>query len=387
MPIFNSDSWKSSICLKMSVKYLHIISFNIPFPPDYGGIIDVFYKLRALKQAGVQIILHCFEYGRQHSKELEDLCFQVHYYPRKSGLRYFLTSEPYIVATRNANSMPNNLLKDSFPVLFEGLHTTGVLGRCINANKKILVRTHNIEHLYYRALSKSEPHLFRKVFLRTESSKLKQYEKLLHQTDHILGIAKHETEYFNSTYGNALFIPAFHRFEEVSSLPGKGDYILFHGNLGVPENSEIFLKLAADILSKTNYPVIVAGKNPTERFRKKLSRYPRIKVIANPTDQELDGFIQNAQVNLLQTSQSTGIKLKLLHALYSGRHCLVNTHMVKGTGLDHLCSVAGSKEELITILDELMGLPFDEAQIRERKKILKEFSNRAGAEKILRLIS
>lgn len=370
----------------MSAKYLHIVSFNIPYPADYGGIIDIFYKLKALKQAGIHIILHCFEYGRQPSKELEDLCLKVHYYPRKAGFKYFLNSDPYIVTTRNAKSMPNNLLKDSFPVLFEGLHTTGILAKCEEANKKILVRAHNIEHLYYRSLSISEPNLLRKLFLRSESNKLKRYEKILHHADMILGIAKHETVYFNNTYGNGIFIPAFHQSEEVISNPGTGNYILFHGNLGVPENSEIFLKLASEALSRSNHPVVVAGKNPSERFRKKVARYPTIKVVANPTDQELDDLIMNAQVNLLQTSQSTGIKLKLLHALFSGRHCLVNAPMVEGTGLELLCTVSNSNEELLLKLDELMVLPFSEEQIRIRKKALKDFSNRAGAEKILRLL-
>lgn len=370
----------------MSAKYLHIVSFNIPYPPDYGGIIDIFYKLKALKQAGILIILHCFEYGRQPSKELEDLCFKVHYYPRKAGLKYFLSSDPYIVATRNAISMPNSILKDSFPVLFEGLHTTGILSRCGNANKKILVRAHNIEHLYYRSLSKSEPNLLRKIFLRSESNKLIQYEHILKKADHILGISKHETAYFNKTYGNGVFIPAFHRFEEVSSLPGSGNFILFHGNLGVPDNSEIFLKLASEVLSRSHHPVVVAGKNPSERFRRRVARYPTIKIVANPTDQELDELILNAQVNLLQTNQATGIKLKLLHALFSGRHCLVNTQMVEGTGLEPLCTVINSNQELLLKLDELMVLPFDKEQISIRKKALKEFSNRAGAEKIFRLL-
>jgi len=31
---------------------LHIISFNIPYPPDYGGVMDVFYKIKALHDLG-----------------------------------------------------------------------------------------------------------------------------------------------------------------------------------------------------------------------------------------------------------------------------------------------------------------------------------------------
>ncbi|MBK7589454.1 MAG: hypothetical protein IPI22_14555 [Bacteroidetes bacterium] len=42
---------------------LHIISLDIPYPPDYGGMIDVFYKLKALSSLGLEITLHCFEYG------------------------------------------------------------------------------------------------------------------------------------------------------------------------------------------------------------------------------------------------------------------------------------------------------------------------------------
>ena len=42
---------------------LHIISLDIPFPANYGGVIDIFYKLKSLSNLGVEIILHCFEYG------------------------------------------------------------------------------------------------------------------------------------------------------------------------------------------------------------------------------------------------------------------------------------------------------------------------------------
>ena len=359
----------------------------MPHPADYGGVIDIFYKIKALKNAGIQIILHCYEYGRQPSRELEDLCFRVHYYHRKSGIKYFLSSDPYIVTTRSSNSMPKNVLQDTFPVLFEGLHTTGLLQDCKEADKKTLVRAHNIEHLYYQALSKVERNVFRKIFLRTESRKLKRYESVLNLADHILGISMHETAYFEKNYGKTLFVPAFHRFSEVISLEGSGDYILYHGNLGVPENSEIFLELVEKVLSKTSITAVVAGKNPSKRFMKKMSNFPRIKVIPNPTDTELDVLIQNAHINLLYTGQATGVKLKLLHALFVGRHCLVNPQMVEGTGLIRLCIISEPWNELTLTLEKLMQTPFSKVLVEERKKALKDFSNRAGAEKILRIIS
>jgi hypothetical protein len=101
----------------------------------------------------------------------------------------------------------------------------------------------------------------------------------------------------------------------------------------------------------------------------------------------MDQLIAQAQINLLFTRQTTGIKLKLLHALFAGRHCLVNPEMVEGSGLERLCTIAHSDRELELQVHGLMIQPFDELQIRKRKKALQEFANRAGAEKIIRLMS
>jgi len=38
----------------MSDLHIHIISFDIPFPANYGGVIDVFYKAKALTDSGVK---------------------------------------------------------------------------------------------------------------------------------------------------------------------------------------------------------------------------------------------------------------------------------------------------------------------------------------------
>jgi len=371
----------------MPVKYLHIVSFNVPYPPDYGGVIDVYHKIRALKDAGIHVILHCFAYGRQPVRELEEVCLKVHYYPRKTGVKYFLRRTPYIVATRTSKSMPENLLEDSFPVLFEGLHSTSLLDLCADAGKKVFVRTHNIEHLYYRFLSRSETNPFRKIFLWSESIKLLRYEPILERADHILCIAKHETAYFSEKYHDAIFIPAFHRFDEVTCLTGSGDYILFHGNLSVPENSAAFLELARNVLSRTRIPVKVAGKDPPEVFLRQTARYPNVTVIANPPDTQMDSLIQNAHINLLFTAQPTGIKLKLLHALYAGRHCVVNRPMIEGTALENLCHPVDTAEQTLAILHKLMGISFSESRIRERTIALADYSNRVSADKIIRLLS
>ena len=96
----------------MPDKYLHIVSFDIPYPPNYGGVIDVWYKLKFLHMKGVKIILHCYEYpGRDRSEKLNELCEKVYYYPRLLGLRSALSLKPYIVSSRNLTTLSQTFLR------------------------------------------------------------------------------------------------------------------------------------------------------------------------------------------------------------------------------------------------------------------------------------
>ncbi len=105
-------------------QYLHIISFDVPWPPNYGGIIAVFHQIRALYRKDIGIILHCFQYGdRQQARALEQYCAQVHYYPRRRWLSDHFSLKPFIVKTRQSRRLLKRLLKDDFPILFEGIHT------------------------------------------------------------------------------------------------------------------------------------------------------------------------------------------------------------------------------------------------------------------------
>ncbi|MEX0988257.1 MAG: glycosyltransferase family 1 protein [Bacteroidales bacterium] len=367
-------------------KFIHVIAFNVPFPPDYGGIIDIYYKLRAMKDAGLNIILHSFIYDRKEARELDNICHTVYYYKRRSGFRYFFHPLPYIVITRNSEELERNLLGDRHPVMFEGIHTTYLLDKCVAAGKRVLVRTHNIEHKYYGMLSQSERGLFRKLFLRSESAKLARYESILGRAGQLLSISTTDTAYFNEKYGNSRYVSAFHQHHEVTSPTGTGDYILFHGNLSVPENEKALLYLVKNVLSKVGYRVVIAGKDPSHFVRKRCNRYPHIELISNPSGDAMNKLVSNAHINLLYTYQPTGLKLKLLHSLYGGRHCMANPLMLSGSGLDPLCQVYSSPGEAIAMIQTLMTVPFDKAGVKERMEKLRDYSNSSNAEKIIALI-
>ena len=147
----------------MSELHLHIVSFDIPYPPNYGGVIDVFYKIKALHAAGVKVHLHCFEYHREPAKELDELCEVVHYYPRKTGVVAALSWKPYIVFGRRSDELLKTLCRDDFPILFEGLHSCYYLSHPSLKNRIKIYRESNIEHHYYFHLSKVEKNFFKKI--------------------------------------------------------------------------------------------------------------------------------------------------------------------------------------------------------------------------------
>lgn len=366
---------------------LQLVAFNIPYPPDYGGVIDVYYKIKALSECGVSVILHCFEYDRPRASELEKYCEKVYYYQRKKGLAFQLSSEPYIAITRANGQLITNLSSNPAPILFEGIHTCHYLDHPSLARHLKLVRTHNIEHEYYRNLYKSEKNSFRKMFFRSEARKLHNYEPILNAASHLLCISQNDCSYFNKKYGHSQLVQAFHPFSEIKSKPGRGKYVLFHGNLSVAENIQAVEFLLENVLGKITFPVIIAGKNPAANLVQRVKRFPTVQLIANPESNQMEKLIEEAHICLLPTFQDTGIKLKLLASLFSGRFCIANSMMIDNTGLDHLCHRADTSNEMVEAINRLFPQEFPTYEIEKRTEILlNEFSNSLNALKIIELL-
>ncbi len=370
-------------------KQLHIISFNIPFPPDYGGVIDIFYKISALHEQGIKVHLHAFHYGREHSAELEKVCASVRYYPRGKFYQAVYSSVPYIVGSRKSDDLLSNLIEDEHPILFEGLHTCFYLNHPALKKRFKIVRMHNIEWDYYNSLGKAERNFFRKFYLYSESRKLKEFEEILTHADLILAISPSDAEYLKKKFKNVHYAPAFHPFSKVKSEPGIGKYALYHGNLSVPENNQAAFYLINKVFEDIDFPLRISGKEPLASLEKEVHKKEgRFELIPNPYDEGMTRMIREAHINVLPTFQPTGIKLKLLNALFNGRYCIVNSQMVKNTGLEPLCIVADNAEEMKKKIRELIGVEFTMEIIQERERLLSEkFSNRVNAERLAGLIN
>jgi len=370
-------------------KTLHIICHDVPWPADYGGVVDLFYKIKALHEEGVKIKLHCFEYGRSRQNELNKYCEEVNYYKRLSKWQSISLTMPYIVKSRENPLLLENLLKDDHPILMEGIHCTAFLRTLLLTERKIVLRLHNVEFFYYSQLFQSEKNLFKKIYFLNESMFLRQYERKLPEEMPVIAVSNNDAIFYRDELDKRLttYLPVFVQYTQVNGLEGIGNYCLYHGNLSVAENEKAALWLLEKVFSLTKIPFIMAGKDPSNRLLRKVRKNKNVSIVSNPSDAEMSELIANAQIHVLPSFNKTGIKLKLINALYNGRHCVVNDEAVEGSGLEDACHIGTTSHAIASIITQLYHHPFGEEEINLRRRLLgKIFNNRANAQQLIRLI-
>ena len=371
------------------MKEINIISFDVPYPANYGGVIDVFYKIKYFHSKGIKIHLHCFEYGRGKQTALNKHCASVNYYKRKTGIASQISSIPYIVKSRTSAKLKSNLLKNDFPILFEGLHSCFLLNDNAFKNRFKIFRESNIEHDYYNHLAKAEKNPVKKQYYKSEAKKLNQFEPIIKNANISLMVSLTDLEYFQKKYpkNKIEFVPSFHSSEKVNVKSGKGEYVLYHGNLSVVENKNAAEFIIKNLFEDLKIPLKIAGLNPPDDLINLINKFDHISLIQNPSDDEMNNLITNAQINFLYTDQATGLKLKLLHVLFNGRHCVVNSKMVQGTSLDDVCLVEDNTKRLKDLISKTFSRELTNQEIENRETILlRDYSNENSFKKIIELI-
>jgi glycosyltransferase involved in cell wall biosynthesis len=366
-------------------KSVHLVSFDIPYPPNYGGIIDVFFKIKELHKLGVEIYLHVFTVNKKNEQLiLEKHCKQIFYYKRKNTFFSLFSRLPFRVESRSNKKLITNLKSLNIPIIFEGLHSAFPLTK-FNF-KKAYVRTHNIEHDYFFGLSKSEKNLFKKIFYYVEAKKLKKFENILNNVAGVLTISPSEQQYFSKIYGNkAVYIPVFHDAKKMKNDFKKGSFILYHGDLRVADNVRAALFLI-EVYAQISYKFVIASSCKSVLVLNEVKKYKNIFFENIPSQKELEVLFINAQINTLITFQKTGIKLKLLNCLYQGKHIIANKKMIEDTGLENLCELANTKQEILEKTAKLFGKDYSDAQITARQEKLAPFYPEKNAQKMIDFI-
>lgn len=364
---------------------LHIISFDNPFPPDYGGVIDVFYKVKALHEIGFAIHLHCFTEDRfEVAPELQNITEQVYIYKKNKNPFFLFSKFPFPVVCRFRPELIANLAKVQAPILFEGLHTTMILRKTALPNKKYL-RLHNIESNFYAGMSRNETNYFKKIAYHFASKKYLEYEKTIPDFDHVFTLSCYENEKVKTLTDRVSYVPVFHGNQKKEQLSAHGDFALYHGDLRLADNKNAAKFLIKVFKEIPDYKLVIASSNGRKMVETRSKELKNIAFVELKSNAQLDDLFKRAHINVMLSFQKSGTKLKLINALFKSRFCLVNENMIDDAEVLKFCELATTKEEFIKQITLLSTKPFLDLQERHigLTKVLSDTKNAMDIQKII----
>ncbi|MCZ2394323.1 MAG: hypothetical protein LC105_10725 [Chitinophagales bacterium] len=369
-------------------KEIQIVAFASPYPANYGGVIDVYYRLKTFFEMGVKVHLHAYIYEEhQPSSELEKLCASVQYYKRENTYKY-LQNWPYILASRYNKLLISNVLKIGKPILLEGLHTCFLVDVLKAHQIPFAIRMHNIEWKYYSFLAELEPSFVKKKYFLEEARRLKKFEECIQSTN-IIAISYKDELYLKEKYPSSTIqaIMPFHDFNILNIIEGKGSYAIFHGNLSINENEKAAIDLVEKVFLNIDFPLIVAGKNPTKRVIHAANAFVHTTLEANPTESRMVSLMTHAHIHVLPNRQPTGMKIKWVNALYTARFIIVHPEIFSDTIEEAGIYTFTTFQEIQQLIEKLKEVPFTKEMLENRKKmIFNQFNNAQNASKILSLL-
>jgi hypothetical protein len=200
----------------------------------------------------------------------------------------------------------------------EGVHTSYFLYNGALSKRKVFLRLHNVEWKYYSELRKTTRSLPKKLYFAAETILLKKYEKEIAPMVQTLAVSEADSATYRSLAPGAKadYLPVFIPWDRVTTKEGMGSFCLYHGNLSVAENEKAVEWLIHEIFSKTEIPLSLRARRPSA-WMQNLPNTKNACLLADPRS-ELGDVIEKAQVHILPSFNNTGIKLKLLHALFRG---------------------------------------------------------------------
>lgn len=357
---------------------IHIITSGITCPADCGNAIDKLQQINMLHQLGCTIYLHYFsEKDDCIPNELNGYCQKVYRY---------LTLADKTAATQE---LALNIQKDTYPLLIQDAQQISLLSGINVDNRKVVIRVANRINAHCNVKETS----FFSSIKNIISGKSGLAANSLLSNQHTYACISAETvnnlkEKFS--LNNAMVLPIFSNWQKVSGEEGMGGFCLYHGNLSLPENEKAAIWLINNVFNKIRNPLIIAGKNPSKKLEKIATLCNNHCLVANPSEAEMNDLVQKAHIHVLPcfNEEHSGVSLKLLHALYEGRHCIVNEQMVKNSKLESACHIASTADAFASIIMQLYHQPFTKEEITLRKHLLEEtYDNKTNALKLMKWLS
>lgn len=333
---------------------LILVCQESPWPARHGGTVDMFRRLKALHAAGVRVLLIAWSEDPAKADVLEELskyAEQVVILPYQRSLkqRFKLLGKffkyPGPVCTRW-------VAEDKWPSLLNSVRSFGAkhvmqdglmaggLARFLarRVGLKLLVRSHNIEHLYWRhQYERAQGLAWLKIRLRLVG--LERFERDgLRLADRFFDISADDLLFWQREgLVNGCWLPPVVDVDAIDCADFERTPtfdLAFVGNLRMPNNIEGVCWLLGEVIPVLSerlgrsIRVLVAGSAPSTEIVHLIERCPEAVLLAD--FERLGDVLASARVLVNPMLAGSGVALKTVDMLLSGRAVVSTSQGVSG---------------------------------------------------------
>lgn len=382
----------------MKAKRVLLVSPSFPYPLDFGGAVDIWGRVKFLRNSGFEVDLVCTVKDTvedEHRAVVEGLVSRLFLVERKNKVVDFLFSRyPLQVASRK--KLSDFSFSDSYEYLWlEGEYVAAVLSNKTLQYKHSVMRVHNDEASYFSSLARSARYKPQGIYYWQESYKFKKLQQwIFSSVNKFFFISPVEQQSFSKRYpqqqAKFFYLPPPVTIDQFKSRNLKSKKVIFVGSLFMPNNVEAiqwYLKhVHPGLLSIAGYQFIVAGSTRgslPEGLLQKLQSSQAVELHTNVAD--LDPLYEQASVFVNPMINGAGVKIKSLNAVAEGLPLVSTPVGVEGSGLiagEHFLlaeNPADFLQAVKTLLEqperrlELVQKAQDYFKLNGHDRILKEF--------------
>jgi len=323
---------------------LLVVAPDFPYPPNHGGRVDTWVRLRVLAQLGHTVDLLVTSKIMPNESEVsmvKNVVRNVWLLERHNRPWHLISTKPLQAVSRS--SLAAVRLSEQYDVTWlEGEYVEPVLNNPTLKSRRIFMRLHNDEYAYFRQLSSSTRNPLKWLYYKTEAQKFRGFSRRLYQkTDKLFFISIDELNNFTNQdpdlKAKSVLLPAplsKNRFDP----PRLGQYVLFVGSLFMPNNQEAILWYLQQVhphITHRSYRLIIAGNSRGESLswlHKAVTTHRNVQIFDSPPD--LDPLYAKSCIFINPMRLGAGVKLKTLEAIQNGLALVSTTKGAEGTGLE-----------------------------------------------------
>lgn len=273
------------------------------------------------------------------------------------------------------------LSEETFDIVhLEGLFMTPYIDTIRkNSSAKIVLRSHNLEHLIWERLANSTGNSAKKLYLKHLSSKLKKYEyKTIKEVDGIAAISFEDTSRYEKLEGNAplLTIPFginLDKYPLVDNNPGTSCTLFHIGSMDWEPNKEAVNWLLDDIwpkLEKENIQLHLAGRNMPGYIQQQATD----KLIVHGEVPSAIEFMSDYNIMIAPLLSGSGMRVKIIEAMGLGKGVITTKIGAEGINYENgeNIRIANTSAEIIATVKELISNPAEVKRLGKNARQLIE---------------